>query len=66
MLDALEAGVDDPRLVAARIDGWLNHVRYGNTVGLSRSVLRKVPTEVIGLLNSPRVTALFPSRRKPE
>jgi hypothetical protein len=33
--------------LAASISGWVNHVRYGNTVGLKKAVLSRVPEEVL-------------------
>jgi hypothetical protein len=37
--------------LAACIDGWVNHIRYGNTVGLREAVLGDVPPEVRALLH---------------
>ena len=37
--------------LVASIRGWCNHVRYGNTVGLQKAILRRLPTEIVELLN---------------
>jgi RNA-directed DNA polymerase len=37
--------------LVASIRGWCNHVRYGNTVGLRKAILRRLPTEIVELLN---------------
>jgi len=36
--------------VAASINGWVNHVRYGNTVGLQSALLQDLPIEIRSLL----------------
>jgi hypothetical protein len=41
--------IDDERL-AFTLTGWLNHVRYGNTVGLRRALLGNVPEEILALI----------------
>lgn len=38
---AYQAGQIRQAQVAASVRGWLNHVRYGNTVGLRKALLRK-------------------------
>ncbi len=38
--------------IASSVDGWLNHVRYANTVGLMNSLLKPVPLDVRQLLHS--------------
>lgn len=36
--------------VVASLQGWLNHVRYGDTLGLQRSLLVAVPGTILGRL----------------
>jgi hypothetical protein len=43
LVKALEAGEISLAEVNASVQGWVNHVRYGNTVGLRRAVLGKHP-----------------------
>ncbi|MEN8167001.1 MAG: reverse transcriptase domain-containing protein [Pseudomonadota bacterium] len=38
--------------IASNVDGWLNHVRYANTAGLMKTLLKQVPLEVRQLLHS--------------
>lgn len=38
-----EAGELDAGALAASLSGWVNHARYGNTVGLRKAVLHRVP-----------------------
>jgi len=57
LLVAYDAGLVPPETVAASIEGWSNHVRYGNTVGLQRAVLDVVPPEIIALVHCPKATA---------
>jgi RNA-directed DNA polymerase len=40
MMDAYEAGDMPLTSVTASVQGWVNHVRFGNTVGLRKAVLR--------------------------
>jgi hypothetical protein len=47
LLAAYEADLLPAEGVAATIEGWVNHVRYGNTVGLRRAVLDAVPREIM-------------------
>jgi RNA-directed DNA polymerase len=53
LLVAYEAGLVPPESVAASIEGWRNHLRYGNTVGLQRAVLDVVPPEIMALVHCP-------------
>ena len=46
------AGSLSAEKLAASVDGWLNHVSHGNTVGLSRKLLEAIPEQALGLLNS--------------
>jgi hypothetical protein len=39
LLDAYHAGEIPLTQVTASVQGWVNHVRYGNTVGLRKAVL---------------------------
>ncbi|HEV7509442.1 MAG TPA: reverse transcriptase/maturase family protein [Thermoanaerobaculia bacterium] len=39
--------------VAATVESWENHARYGNTTGLRKAILGRVPAELRELLNSP-------------
>ena len=41
MVAANSAGDFDSASLAASVDGWVNHVRHGNTVGLRKAVLGK-------------------------
>jgi RNA-directed DNA polymerase len=50
LLDEWEAGFVSDESLSASIQGWINHVRYGNTVGLRKSVLAAVPEEIIALI----------------
>jgi hypothetical protein len=47
LIKAWEAGMMSTDTLAAGISGWVNHVRYGNTVGLKKTVLSRVPEEVL-------------------
>jgi hypothetical protein len=51
LLKAHQAGEVSSAEVAASIDGWVNHVRYGNTSGLRRSMLVNLRKEIEGLLH---------------
>jgi RNA-directed DNA polymerase len=51
LLKAHQAGEASSADVAASIDGWVNHVRYGNTSGLRRSMLGDLPKDIEGLLH---------------
>ncbi len=44
MLKAFHAGDLSLTAVSASVRGWVNHVRYGNTVGLRKAVLSCTPT----------------------
>ena len=41
--------------VAASVNGWVNHVRYGNTVGLQAALLQDLPIEIRSLLYSQKL-----------
>jgi len=62
MLNVFQDEAEFSEKIATRIDGWLNHVRYANTVGLGKDMLRPVPPSVLQLLNSTQTHRLFPSR----
>jgi hypothetical protein len=51
LLKAHQAGEVSSADVVASIDGWVNHVRYGNTSGLRRSMLGDLPEDIEGLLH---------------
>lgn len=38
--------------VAASVESWENHARYGNTVGLRKAILASAPADLLELLNS--------------
>ncbi len=42
-----QCGKQDARSVARSLDGWLNHVRFANTVGLRKSMCRLAPSEIL-------------------
>jgi hypothetical protein len=42
--------------IAMSIDGWCNHVRYANTIGLVKNLLEPVPQSIRELLHSKRTT----------
>ncbi len=46
-LAAWRAGAASGAQVAASVQGWLNHVRYGDTLGLQREVLETLPTPIL-------------------
>lgn len=48
---AWQAGELTTESLAASLNGWLNHVRYGNTCGLQKAVLCHVPQEVLALIH---------------
>lgn len=50
MLAAYSAGACTAEQVQASLQGWINHVRYGNTVGLQKAVLGPLLTEGINAL----------------
>ncbi len=52
MVAALEAGELPAEALAESVRGWFNHLRYANTVGLRRAVLRSLPPPVRELLVS--------------
>jgi RNA-directed DNA polymerase len=62
LLAAHRAGVLPPETVAATIAGWVNHVHYGNTVGLRRAVLDGVPPEIMALVHCPQPPAAHDRR----
>ena len=43
LVRAWESGELDTETLKASLSGWINHARYGNTVGLRKAVLRVVP-----------------------
>ena len=45
MMTAHDAGETPLTSVTASVQGWVNHVRYGNTVGLRKAVLGRLPPE---------------------
>ena|GEM_PF-1231717 len=45
-----EAGLLDSDSLVASIEAWVNHVRYGNTGGLSKSMLGGLPGELLALI----------------
>jgi RNA-directed DNA polymerase len=50
-VDTYRAGQLPADILAASLRGWVNHVRYANTVGLQKAILRGVPGEVLELLD---------------
>ncbi len=40
LIVAYEAGLIPLDVLTASVRGWINHVRYGNTVGLRKAILR--------------------------
>ncbi len=46
MIEAYEAGETSLDQLAASICGWINHVRYANTVGLCNALLESLPGEI--------------------
>lgn len=49
-LAAFQAGELPAARLAASVQGWLAHVRYGNTAGLRQTVLENFPTEALAAL----------------
>ena len=45
MMAAYRAGDLELSRMTASVQGWVNHVRYGNTVGLRKAVLGRLPSE---------------------
>ena len=45
MMAAYDAGETPLTSITASVQGWVNHVRYGNTVGLRKAVLGRLPPE---------------------
>ena len=43
---AWHAGKIPKETLVASIREWRNHVRYGNTVGLQKTILKDVPVEI--------------------
>jgi hypothetical protein len=52
LLDAYECGEILADTLFASIQGWENHVRYGNTAGLRKAVLALVPEEILGSIHA--------------
>jgi RNA-directed DNA polymerase len=50
LLGEWEARSISDESLSASIQGWINHVRYGNTVGLRKSVLAAVPEKILELI----------------
>jgi len=46
MIAAYRAGQVPLASVTASVQGWVNHVRYGNTVGLRKTVLGRLSREL--------------------
>lgn len=46
-LAAWRTGVTSGTEVVASVQGWLNHVRYGDTLGLQRELLETLPTPIL-------------------
>ncbi len=44
MIAAYRAGQVTNTKITASVKGWVNHTRYGNTVGLRKAVLRRLNT----------------------
>ena len=47
-----EAGLLDSDSLVASIEAWVNHVRYGNTGGLIKTVLGGLPSELLAMMGS--------------
>ena len=45
-----EAGELPAGRLAASVQGWLAHTRYGNTAGLRQEMLNNIPSEILGLI----------------
>lgn len=45
LTDAYARGEISFEEVDASVQGWINHVRYGNTVGLRRALFRSFPLQ---------------------
>lgn len=45
MMAAYDAGQTSLTSITASVQGWVNHARYGNTVGLRKAVLGRLPPE---------------------
>jgi RNA-directed DNA polymerase len=43
LLQSYQDGEIEFKVVTASVQGWANHVRYGNTAGLRKAILSKVP-----------------------
>ena len=54
MLNEYAVGSVSALPIALSIDGWCNHVRYANTVGLVKNLLEPVPQDIRELLHSSR------------
>ncbi len=72
LVAAYEAGEIPLEIVDASVRGWVNHVRYGNTVGLRKAVLRATrvrppirtassPAFALPFVRLPRPRAIFRS-----
>jgi hypothetical protein len=53
--DYMDGTVSAPP-IALSIDGWCNHVRYANTIGLVKNLLEPVPQDIRELLHSTRTS----------
>jgi hypothetical protein len=53
LAEGWRAGEISRQSVAATVESWENHARYGNTTGLRKAILKTVPPELRELLNSP-------------
>jgi hypothetical protein len=51
LLQSWQAGMISTDELVASIDGWVNHVRYGNTVGLRKEMLSAVPEGLLQLVS---------------
>ncbi len=45
-----EAGLLDTDSLVASVGSWINHVRYGNTGGLRKAVLARLPDELLAII----------------
>jgi len=52
-LAASAAGELPAAHLAASVQGWIAHARYGNTTGLQKAVLEAVPAEVRAMVTEP-------------
>jgi retron-type reverse transcriptase len=49
LLSSWQSGEVTSEALVASIQGWCNHIRYGNTVGLRKAVLRGLPPRILEL-----------------